>query len=102
MFPRRPSRRVVAGATALVLAASIATTLTDLTTSAAATTPSTVTTLAPVADTMVTSGAPGANYGHWVQLQASTMPGHRKLAYLKFKIPPFAGRRITSAVLYVT
>ena len=50
---------------------------------------------------MVTSGAPGANYGHWIQLGIDHAGPPQDLLP-EVQDPTFAGRRIIAAVLYMT
>jgi hypothetical protein len=67
----------------------------------AAPSPTTIS-LAPVADSYVTSAAPGGVLGLEDQIQASNMPGHYRRAYLRFRLPTLSGETVAKARLVLT
>jgi hypothetical protein len=58
--------------------------------------------LAPVADSYVTSAAPNRALGFANQIQASSLRGHHKKAYLRFRLPTLSGQKILSAQVVLT
>jgi hypothetical protein len=100
------SRSLRALAAAALSAALFVTGLVELNLSAAgnadAALSTTTISLAPVADSYVTSAAPGGVLGFEDQIQASDISGHHKRAYLRFRLPTLSGETVVKARLVLT